>query len=228
MSLFEHVTLPCPACGEEVEFDAVASVNADRRPDLREQILKGTFQLKPCPKCDVPFRLDPQFTYAHTARGQWIITHAFGYIGDWETLESQARAAFDRSYGAGAPPAARALGAGLEPRIVFGWYALAEKVLAAEHKLNDIELELTKMTVLRGSKQAPLTSQTELRFVGVDGESLIMEWIDGDTGRVAERLKVPRALYDEVAADRKGWQALRDELTGRLFVDMQRLMLPVA
>jgi hypothetical protein len=50
----------------------------------------------------------------------------------------------------------------------------------------------------------------------------------GSNGEVAQRLTVPRALYDEVAGDRRGWQALREELDGRIFVDMQRLMLPVA
>jgi hypothetical protein len=33
---------------------------------------------------------------------------------------------------------------------------------------------------------------------------------------------------DEITADRTAWQELRQELDGRLFVDMQRLMLPVA
>jgi hypothetical protein len=49
-----------------------------------------------------------------------------------------------------------------------------------------------------------------------------------ETGEIVEKLVVPRGLYDEIAADKTGWQALRDELSGRLFVDMQRLMLPVA
>ena len=228
MSLFQNVTLPCPACGEQVEFEAVSSVNADRRPDLRDEILNGTFQQKSCPKCDVPFRLDPLFTYLDVGRGQWIVVHPFGYIGDWEALESQARTSFDRSYGPGAPEVARELGAGLQPRLTFGWHALAEKILAGQHKLNDIDVELTKMSVLRDSEQAPLTADTELRLVEFKNDSLIMDWIVGSTGEVAERLTVPRALYDEVGADRTTWQALREELAGRFFVDMQRLMLPVA
>jgi CpXC protein len=228
MSLFENVMLPCPACGEPVEFEAVSSVNADRRPDLRDEILGGTFQQKPCPSCEVPFRLDPLFTYVDVGRGQWIVVHPFGYIGDWESLESQARAAFDRSYGPAAPEVARELGAGLQPRLTFGWHAMAEKILAREHNLNDVEFELTKMAVLRDSEQAPLTAHTELRLVDVQDGSLIMDWVVGSTGEVAERLTVPRAVYDEIVADRSAWQSLREEMDGRLFVDMQRLMLPVA
>jgi len=227
MSLFEHVMLPCPACGEQVEFEAVASVNADRRPDLREQILEGTFQRQPCPKCDVPFRLDPQFTYLDVGHQQWILVHPFGSIGDWETLEAQARTVFDRSYGAAAPPAARMIGRDLRPRVVFGWPALREKIFAAAHDLDDIELELTKIAVLRGSSDVPLTAETELRLADVVADELVMAWVVAESGRIAQNLGVPRDLYAEIASDKIGWQPLRDELTGRYFVDMQRMMLPV-
>jgi hypothetical protein len=43
MSMFESIAVACPACGTQVDFDAVQSVNADRRPDLRAAILAGTF-----------------------------------------------------------------------------------------------------------------------------------------------------------------------------------------
>ena len=228
MSLFENVWVPCPACGESVEFEAVSSVNADRRPDLRDAILNGTFQQAPCGNCKVPFRLDPQFTYLHTDGEQWLVVHPFGSVGDWENLETRARQSFDRSYGPSAARAARSLGAGLKPRLVFGWPALREKIFAAANGLDDIELELTKMAVLRNSDEAPITANTELRLVDIKGDQLIMAWIVPNTEEVAQTLGVPRGLYDEIAGDRKGWQTLRDELVGNLFIDMQRLMLPVA
>jgi hypothetical protein len=227
MSLFKTITLPCPACGEEVEFDAVSSVNADRRPDLRSAILNGTFQSKPCGKCQVSFRLDPEMTYLHLGGHQWIIVYPFGYIGDWETLEARARSSFDRSYGSGAPRTARDLGADLQPRLVFGWAALQEKILIADRGLNDIEVELTKMAVLRSSEQAPIGANTELRLVDVKGDTLVMAWIVAETGAMIERMEIPRRLYDDIAGE-PDWNALREDLTNRLFVDMQRMMLPVA
>ena len=51
MSLFETTKLPCPLCGTEVSFNAVHSVNADRRPDLRDAIIAGTFQQEACSSC---------------------------------------------------------------------------------------------------------------------------------------------------------------------------------
>jgi hypothetical protein len=228
MSLFKNIAVPCPVCQADVEFEAVHSVNADRRPDFRDAILDDTFQSVACDKCGAPFRLDPEMTYLNLGRGQWIAVFPFGYIGDWESIEARARAAFDRSYGAAAPAAARALGAGLAPRLVFGWAALREKIFAAANGLQDIELELTKIAVLNNSDEIPLAAITELRLVDVQERSLVMTWIVAESQAVIEKLAVPRSLYDEIANDKAGWKPLREELQGRLFVDMQRLMLPVA
>jgi hypothetical protein len=222
------MTLTCPACRQDMEFEAVHSVNADRRPDLRQSILDGTFQYVTCPKCQVRFRLDPEVTYLDVGRGQWIAAFPFGDIGDWEAIEARARAAFERSYGPNAPAMARELGAGLTPRLTFGWGAMREKIFAAANDIRDIDLELTKIAVLNGSDAAPLTAKTELRLADVQGPTLYMVWVVAETNQVADQLAVPRALYDEIAADTTGWNALREELEGRLFVDMQRLMLPVA
>jgi hypothetical protein len=228
MSLFKNVTMPCPACGQEIEFEAVHSVNADRRPDFRDEILNGTFQSISCDKCQFVFRLDPEMTYLDVGHGQWIAVHPFGSMGEWETLEAQAQAAFDRSYGPTAPSAARELGAGLKPRLTFGWGALREKIFIQAQGLEDIDLELTKIAVLNGSDAAPLTAKTELRLADVQGDTFVMAWVVAETGEVAEKLAVPRGLYDDISADQAGWKALRGELQGRFFVDMQRLMLAVA
>ena len=47
MSIFESTELACPACGAINAFEAVNSVNADRRADLRRAILDGSFQRQP-------------------------------------------------------------------------------------------------------------------------------------------------------------------------------------
>jgi hypothetical protein len=54
-----------------------------------------------------------------------------------------------------------------------------------------------------------------------------MAWIVAETGAMIERMEIPRRLYDDIAGE-PDWNALREDLTNRLFVDMQRMMLPVA
>jgi hypothetical protein len=48
------------------------------------------------------------------------------------------------------------------------------------------------------------------------------------TERVVDTMKVPRTLYDDIAADPEAWQELRAELSQGMFVDSQRLMIEAA
>jgi endogenous inhibitor of DNA gyrase (YacG/DUF329 family) len=225
MSMFRTVTLNCPECGTHVEFNAVISVNADRRPDLRAAIIDGSFQRQPCPKCGKSFRLDPEMTYIDVRQGQWIAAYPVAKLGHWKELEEQARTSFAQAYGPQAPAAARQLGAGMKPRITFGWGGLREKLIVVDHHLDDVTLELAKLAILRASKTSPLSNETEMRFLDVDADKLVMAWIRAQTEQVVEGLKVPRQLYDDIAANEEGWRSLREELSAGLFVDMNRLMV---
>jgi hypothetical protein len=228
MSMFRTVKLKCPECATPVDFKAVLSVNADRRSDLRAAILDGTFQRQPCPSCGKDFRLDPAFTYIDVGRGQWIAVHPVAKLGQWKELEEQARATFGQAYGPNAPALVRKKGAGIKPRIAFGWSGLREKLAAADHQLDDVTLELAKLAILRSSETSPLSNANDLRLTGVDGERLLMAWMRSTDETIVEGLRVPLTVYAEIAADTASWQSLRDELSAGLFVDMNRLLVASA
>ena len=122
--------------------------------------------------------------------------------------------------------AARELGAGLKPRVVFGLAAFREKLLAKEHELDDVDLELLKIAILRNSPESPLSPTIELRFIEVTDEgNLAFAWLEAENERVVEMLQTPRDTYNEIAADHTDWQPLREELSAGPFVDMSRLMV---
>src|SRR5262249_35681889 len=148
MSMFDVATAVCGACGQEAEIEFVLSVNADRRPDLRDQILDGTFQALPCPSCGVQVRIAPRFVYLDMGRGQWIAVHPADELARWPEIEREAAAAFEAGFGAGAPPIVRELAAGIEASVVFGWPAIRERLLAADLGLAAAPLESLKMTIL--------------------------------------------------------------------------------
>ena len=228
MSLFKPTLLGCPACGTQVEFQAVHSVNADRRPDLRDEILAETFQQQACPKCGETFRLDPEFNLLDTERGQWIAAAPLASLTQWKSLEDNAKAIFDRAFGEDAAEAAQEIGKTLRPRITFGWPALREKLVAIDHDLDDVTLELCKAYILR-SVDSPIAADTELRLLDVVGDELHFGWLLSADESEGPSMRVARSLYDQIAADADGaWEELRDELTAGLFVDLNRLMLPVA
>ena len=226
MSVFRDTTVTCPACGADVPFRAVHSVNADRRPDLRAAILGETFQRQPCPACAHVFRLAPDLNYLDVGRGQWFAAHPIADVDRWPEIEARDRAAFDRAYGPAAPPPARAIGSGLRPRITFGWAGLREKILAAEHEFDDVTLELLKIAIVRGLDDAPLRDDTELRLVSVDGPKLTLAWIELLSEQVAEVLEVPWEVFAEIDTDTAAWAALREQLSAGLYVDMNRLLVP--
>jgi hypothetical protein len=226
MSRFHTQTFPCPKCQEPVEFGLAASVNADRRPDFRAAILDRSFQRGTCPNCSHSFRVEPELTYMDAGRKQWILVKAAQDVADWITLEKTALDVFDLAYGPRAGAFARELGRDLQARITFGWAALREKVLCCEHGLDDVTLEQMKLSLTAGLDSSPIGDGVELRLDKVEGDRLLMDWIQASWERPVETLEVPRALYDEIAADMEGWKDARADLTAGPFVDFQRLLIP--
>lgn len=225
MSLFLTEELPCPDCGTAVSFDLVHSVNADRRPDLREAILDRSFQREPCPACGHAFRVEPELTYIDVRRGQWIAAWPASQRADWQALEQASASAFDKAFGADAPGPARTLGEALRPRVVFGWPALAEKLIAAEAGIDDGTLELVKAGVLRSSDELPVGDGGELRLLGVEEDTLVLGRIDAQTEDLRYVLRLPSAAVSEIEADAEAWAPLRADLSAGLYQDLNRALV---
>lgn len=228
MSIFREETIACPACGTEVEFELVQSVSADRRPDLRDAILDGSFQRKSCPSCGKGFRVEPEFVYMDFGRGQYIGAWPTTRRHEWQACAAQTRSTFDDAMGKNAPASARKLGDKLQVRAVFGWAALVEKLLARQLGIDDRTLEAAKLAVLRTRDDTPLPGgHNELRLAGeIDGD-LVLAWVGardaGDERQPA--LRVPRQLIADIDAEPDKWQALRDGVSEGDVVDFQRELL---
>lgn len=203
----------------------VASINADRRPDLRQAVLDDRYQRGTCESCGKGYRLDPDLTYLDAARGQWLLVRPAEHLDEWPLTQALARQAFDRGYGAEASPDARELGAGMQPRLAFGWAAFREKLLCGEHGLDDVALELAKLAVMRAVEDMPLADDIELRLSGVTPDALELSWTLAGGDLAVETLTVPRQLLDDTARG-PAWADARAELAGAIFVDVNRLLVP--
>ncbi len=224
MSLFVYARSICGECGAVAERDLAASVNADRRPDFRRDIIDKTFQAVRCAGCGASMRLPAHLSYLDVGRGQWILTEGIALLPEWRTAEAEARAIFDQTYGDSAPGMAREIGAALTPRLVFGWPALREKLIARELGLDDVTLELLKIAMLRTIPDAPYADAHELRLTGGDADILRLSWIVAESEEQLASVDMDRGVYDDIAGDPQGWSALRMDLTGHLFVDLKRLI----
>lgn len=225
MSIFLPVKASCGKCGTAVEASLAASVNADRRPDLRQAILDGTFQSMACPSCGTQVRLPAHLTYIDMARHQWILVEDAAQIERWREVETEAGALYDQAFGQGAPAIQRTLGEGMVPRLVFGWPGIREKLLAEEAGLDDAVLELLKISVLRNVPGSPLSDTTELRLVETEYSHMTLRWLEGKTEESIADLPLDREIYDDIAGDLAPWAELKGELEAGLFVDMRRIFL---
>ena len=201
MSLFEPAELACPACGVLITAELSNSVNADRRPDLRDEIMAAQFQRVPCDACGIAVQLPPALTYVDMARSQWILANPAASLAEWTELESIVRDTFEASYGAAAPSVAQEIGRALRPRIVFGWPALRERLIAAAEGIDDVDLECLKLGGVRNVGGSLLNDESEFRLVDADEDTLVLAWLVSDTEQELSFLEVPRATLAQIAGD---------------------------
>jgi hypothetical protein len=202
---------------------AVGSLNADRRPDLRDAIIDDTFQITKCPSCGEDFRLAPVFTYLDVGNGQWIAALPADRLIDWQSAEDEAKESFNASYGPSVPASAREIAELLQVRLCFGWPAVREKIIVKAASLDDAIVEMMKLDLMRRLPNAPFGNGIELRIISADGPAFEMVWIDRESEEVQQRFSAQRALYDDIAAKAEAWATIRGRLTGGPFVDMQKL-----
>lgn len=225
MSLFRPASVQCPNCGTPSLFEAVGSVNADRRPDLRDAILDNSFQMILCKSCGASYRLEPEFNFLDVGRRQWIAVMPARKAIDFLEVEDQITDLFDDSYGARAPAAARELGKSLDVRLVFGWPAIREKLLLRAHSLDDVVAEMMKLDILRRVPSAPMEPGVDMRVAGVSDDFLAVVWCRADTEETLSELTVPREIYNGIVRTREAWGAISAALTEGPFVDMQKTFM---
>jgi CpXC protein len=223
MSVFNKTQIVCPACGAGVNFDLVHSVNAVRRPDLRAAILDRSFQRVPCPSCATLFRVEPQFTYLDLARKQFLAVWPASNLAQWQDYEARSQASYDKAFGPGTDGADLVAG-GLLARCVFGWLGLNEKLIAVEHRIDDVELEMAKLATMRELGDAKLGADREFRLVGATDDELIVAWLRTSKEEIDDEYSVPRQLLIDIQAEPQKWAALRADVSGGMFVDYRRLL----
>lgn len=225
MSLFMDMSITCPNCGAVNRIEAVESVNADRRPDLRDAILAGTFQVSPCESCDELVRLEPQFNYLDVSAGLWIAAYPGRLMPDFLEIEDSVNEVYRKSYGAGAMQSAQAVGEVLQKRLTFGWPAVREKILLRAEGIADAEAEMLKLDLMRRLPEAPLAPGIELRVVDRTGDGLVLIWVETVSETVLQEFTAATALLDEIRGNAEGWAPIRAALENGPFVDMQKLYM---
>lgn len=218
----QTLTNPCPSCQAPLEFEAVSSMNPARRPDLKAAIMDHSLQRTPC-NCGASVRMEPTLSYLDPANKLWIVARPYPDLGDWKNQEEAAQALFTQTLGADAPGVAQEIGAGISPRVVFGWPGLREKLLIRDLGLDEVTLECMKLALMRDQGIVPEAGQ-ELRLIAEEGDDLALSMVWPLTESSGETYGAPRALHEKIKAEPGPWEALATQLVGP-FLDIQRLFI---
>jgi len=222
VSTFRPELLRCPACGRQETRSIALSVNPDRRPAYREDLLAGRFQRFRCAGCERTLDHEGPFTWFDVEAGLFAWVHPLARRSAHVDLERDCQQLYDRNLGA-ETPAPALLGRTLRPRLVFGLFALREKVLLGQAGIDDALIEALKADALRAAPDLLVDAELTLRVSRVDDEHLELIALDGRAPSARPGIRVPRALLTELPLRH---EALLGQLRAGPWVDLMRVMQP--
>jgi hypothetical protein len=207
VSLTEGQRIPC-VCGALVDVFLADSINAARHPHLRQMILDRRLHRFACASCERTLIFETSLSYVDWNRRQYIQVAPRRDLHRAGELVAMTRALRERMFTA-APAAVRALEAEFVVRLCFGYEELREKLVAFEHGLDDLVLEVAKAELLVAEPSLRQSGVLTLYLdtVGADGTmELVVERpltaasvAEARAGEAPQRVTVQRALYDHLA-----------------------------
>jgi hypothetical protein len=219
MSIFKPRAIPCPHCATRERRLVAHSINADRRPDLRQAILDDRFQRFDCGGCGQRFAVDGPFFYFDLGRRQWLGVYPARWERGWRALEAEVERSHRDAAVECAPRMIREIAPELVVRVVFGLPALRDKLLCFESGIDDVSLEILKLRLMLEGDPLHFTP-SDRPTLSRAGEPLRLTTV---RERELLELQVERRRLDECADP--AWQAARTQLGGGAYVDVGRIML---
>jgi hypothetical protein len=204
MSTFNSEPVPCPTCGHVQSVLLVESANVARRPSYRAEVLDGTFMAFVCDGCGARVVVERDILYTDLAHGLFVFAFPRARRPEARSLGEFADAVFRQTVLTEPPRAVRQRFGQIEPRVVFSYDELREKVLCADHQLDDRVVEGVKHTLLSvpGSEEAGVRGLILVTVEDGPHGSLIFAQV-GDAFSPEERplLTVGREVYDDMATE---------------------------
>ena len=142
MGVYYAYEVICAVCEGRYSANLVNSVNVTRFPALKTKLLQRTLNRARCRHCGNISIIEKPFFYSDFKRKQFIAVYPRKERHFYRRASEQTRDVFS-------PFAALKYGDPKKSRVVFGLEELREKVVAADHEIDDHVLELLKLYVIR-------------------------------------------------------------------------------
>jgi hypothetical protein len=224
MSTFVPSTIAC-RCGKRYDVEVANGLHISLRPDLRRNILDGTFHRFFCPACGMTTMIDATMSFTDFPRRQWFtIAPSTGLPWRRQWLEL-ARASFQATMVDNAPEMVVGWGREMTRRLMFGLAALREKLVISDAELDDRVVELMKIQVVRDLR-GELSPNHYFHLVAVRGDELAFERTHPD-GLIRE-FALPRRIYDELAHQPEVENWIELAFPDGLLIDHRAMLVPEA
>jgi CpXC motif protein len=199
MSITSSVRVACPGCGCPLAIDVVDSLNAERHPHLRQQVLERRLHAARCP-CGRTTVLERELLYVDLGRRQVLGVFPPDERRAPEASAHRIAAAYERWFCTDAPAWVRELGARCLVRACFGLEELREKLVGDDAGLDDLAVEIAKGIVLARDPELRAAEVAALRLDAVDRDELALIAMDAEERPLGLVIRVPRADVDAIAA----------------------------
>jgi hypothetical protein len=196
MSMFHPRTVKC-GCGATFVANLADTVNVRRTPDLRGQILAGSFHRVTCPTCQRQVTVEKDFFYIDPDRNTFIQVKPVADRHRWQ----EASVALDHSVQYKVPAAVYP-SEGRTLRVAFGLEELREKLVAQDADLDDRLAELAKVLVVYEHPFLLQRARLRLLLTNVTAENVhFVACYDHAPNRY--RIDLPREIADGIVARRE-------------------------
>ncbi len=229
MSTRYTTDVDCARCGKTNQVAIADSYSVDRLPAVREWVLGRTLMSTAC-TCGLRVEVEKPLLYSDIARGWWIQIATTDRRLEYEACEGETRAEFASVFDPSTfPKAVAAIGERLRVRVVFGREELREKVLCADHGLDDVLVEILKLEVLVARPELLERGVEILVLDGVvDGALALVALALDERGHyeAAGEVRVSRSAHDSLVARRDELAVTYPALFDGTYVNALRYRMP--
>lgn len=224
MSTFVPSTIIC-TCGEHYVVEVANGLHISARPDVRQQILEGTFHRFNCPSCGATTMVDKLLSYTDFPKRQWFTIAPSNGLPWRRRWLAVANDSFTATMQHNAPAMVVQWGTEMTRRLMFGLASLREKLVVFDAGLDDRVIELLKIQLIRDLRDT-FSADHYFHLVAVRGDRLVLERTHPDG--VIRAFEIPRSLYDDLAGSAELATAIGAAFPDGLLIDHRAMLVPEA
>jgi hypothetical protein len=177
-------------CKADLHMDYLQSIHADENPELRDSILELDFNMAFCPSCQKKIFIDDFVLYTDDSSKLFIQKYAAADLENWESILEQSEEQW-----AMIPDDLKKLN--LTRRIVFGPFALKEKILLAEEGLDDTSVEIYKIGLFGQFGEEFFNRRYRLFFYQKSGDDYLFVMVDTHESTEKNMVRVPVKTFQQ-------------------------------